>query len=134
MGVAQTVLRITGHQDDVNAVAFMDESSHIIASGSDDTLIKASAHHHLFPHRDALPLGLHHQMNLIMQDHLQCFVHEHASNPCLSLLITCWCEVCEALLVCLDCTPVACMLAMWAVAVFAYCMICTLAVLKEMLN
>ena len=72
MGVAQTVLRITGHQDDVNAVAFMDESSHIIASGSDDTLIKASSHRHNFPHRDALPLGLQHQMKLIMEDYLQC--------------------------------------------------------------
>lgn len=39
-GVVQTVLRITGHQDDVNAVAFLDSSSHLIASGSDDTLIK----------------------------------------------------------------------------------------------
>lgn len=38
----QTVLRITGHQDDVNAVAFLDGSSHLIASGSDDTLIKVS--------------------------------------------------------------------------------------------
>ncbi|CAL8463196.1 g2730 [Coccomyxa elongata] len=36
----KTVLRITGHQDDVNAVAFLDGSSHLIASGSDDTLIK----------------------------------------------------------------------------------------------
>jgi WD repeat-containing protein 23 len=40
--VVQTVLRITGHQDDVNAVAFLDSSSHLIASGSDDTLIKVS--------------------------------------------------------------------------------------------
>ena len=36
----QTTLRIKGHDDDVNAVAFMDDSSNLIASGSDDTLIK----------------------------------------------------------------------------------------------
>ncbi len=39
--VAQSVLRIPGHEDDVNAVAFVDESPHILASGSDDFLIKA---------------------------------------------------------------------------------------------
>lgn len=35
------MLRIPGHEDDVNAVAFVDESPHILASGSDDFLIKA---------------------------------------------------------------------------------------------
>lgn len=41
--VMQTTLRIRGHDDDVNAVAFLDNSSNLIASGSDDTLIKVSA-------------------------------------------------------------------------------------------
>ncbi|GMH42992.1 hypothetical protein BSKO_10914 [Bryopsis sp. KO-2023] len=36
----KTVSAIQGHQDDVNAVAFLDESGQIIASGSDDTLVK----------------------------------------------------------------------------------------------
>ena len=36
----QTTLRIRGHDDDVNAVVFLDDSSNLIASGSDDTLIK----------------------------------------------------------------------------------------------
>lgn len=36
----QTTLRIRGHDDDVNAVAFLDDSSNLIASGSDDTLLK----------------------------------------------------------------------------------------------
>ena len=39
----QTTLRIKGHDDDVNAVAFMDDSSNLIASGSDDTLLKVRA-------------------------------------------------------------------------------------------
>ena len=39
----QTTLRIRGHDDDVNAVAFLDDSSNLIASGSDDTLIKVTA-------------------------------------------------------------------------------------------
>jgi WD40 repeat protein len=38
----QTTLRIPGHDDDVNAVVFLDDSSNLIASGSDDTLIKVS--------------------------------------------------------------------------------------------
>lgn len=37
----QSILRIPGHSDDVNAVCFGDQSSpHILYSGSDDTLIK----------------------------------------------------------------------------------------------
>ncbi|KAL8839060.1 MAG: hypothetical protein Q9170_001896 [Blastenia crenularia] len=37
----KSILRIAGHQDDVNAVCFGDNSSpHILYSGSDDTLIK----------------------------------------------------------------------------------------------
>ncbi|KAK9834848.1 hypothetical protein WJX81_003498 [Elliptochloris bilobata] len=36
----KSVMRIPGHEDDVNAVAFMDALPHVIASGSDDTLIK----------------------------------------------------------------------------------------------
>ena len=36
----QTTTRIRGHKDDVNAVAFLDESSNIIVSGSDDHLVK----------------------------------------------------------------------------------------------
>lgn len=40
---AQSVLRIPGHEDDVNAVAFMEASPNIIASGSDDTLIKVGS-------------------------------------------------------------------------------------------
>ena len=36
-----SVLKLTGHQDDVNAVCFADESSpHILFSGSDDTTLK----------------------------------------------------------------------------------------------
>ena len=42
-GALQTTLRIKGHDDDVNAVAFMDDSSNLIASGSDDTLLKVRA-------------------------------------------------------------------------------------------
>ena len=38
--IMQTVLSIEAHDNDVNAVAFMDESSNVIASGSDDHLIK----------------------------------------------------------------------------------------------
>lgn len=38
----QTTLRIRGHDDDVNAVVFLDDRSNLVASGSDDTLIKAS--------------------------------------------------------------------------------------------
>ncbi len=53
----QTVLRITGHQDDVNAVAFLDGSSHLIASGSDDTLIKVGIS--AFPLLHSLLLQLH---------------------------------------------------------------------------
>ena len=37
---AQTTLRIAGHDDDVNAVVFLDAGSHLIATGSDDSLIK----------------------------------------------------------------------------------------------
>ena len=38
---SRTVLRIPGHQDDVNAVCYGDQASpHILYSGSDDTLIK----------------------------------------------------------------------------------------------
>jgi WD40 repeat protein len=37
----QTTLRIAGHDDDVNAVAFLDAGSSLIATGSDDSLIKA---------------------------------------------------------------------------------------------
>ena len=33
---------IRAHKDDVNAVAFMDDSTQLIASGSDDALCKAS--------------------------------------------------------------------------------------------
>ena len=40
---AQSTLRILGHEDDVNAVAFMDASPNIIVSGSDDTSIKVAA-------------------------------------------------------------------------------------------
>ena len=36
----QTTWRIRGHDDDVNAVVFLDDSSNLLASGSDDTLIK----------------------------------------------------------------------------------------------
>jgi WD40 repeat protein len=36
----QTVLRVQGHDDDVNAVVFMEPSSNIVATGSDDALIK----------------------------------------------------------------------------------------------
>ena len=39
----QTTLRIRGHDDDVNAVTFLDNSSNLIASGSDDTLIKVTS-------------------------------------------------------------------------------------------
>jgi len=32
--------RVTGHRDDVNAVTYLDETPHLIVSGSDDSLIK----------------------------------------------------------------------------------------------
>lgn len=36
-----TVLRVTAHTQDVNAVAFADKSSpHVLISGSDDSLVK----------------------------------------------------------------------------------------------
>ncbi len=58
----QTTLRIRGHDDDVNAVAFLDDSSNLIASGSDDTLIKVTAllyyHKHPFEPALSLPPGL----------------------------------------------------------------------------
>lgn len=52
----QTILRIAGHDDDVNAVAFLDSGSNLIASGSDDSLIKVrrSPAAHLW-HPDAGP-------------------------------------------------------------------------------
>ncbi len=34
------MLRLEGHDDDVNSVCFADDSSHILFSGSDDTYIK----------------------------------------------------------------------------------------------
>ena len=36
---AQT-LRISAHSDDVNAVSFVDENTHILASGGDDGMCK----------------------------------------------------------------------------------------------
>lgn len=36
----KTTVAVQGHSDDVNAVAFLDESPQIFASGSDDTLVK----------------------------------------------------------------------------------------------
>jgi len=37
---AKLVVRVRGHSDDVNAIRYADESSHILFSGSDDRLIK----------------------------------------------------------------------------------------------
>ncbi|GAB4823240.1 hypothetical protein N2152v2_010286 [Parachlorella kessleri] len=37
---AKTVVRVEGHQDDVNAVAYADETCKVIFSGSDDCLVK----------------------------------------------------------------------------------------------
>jgi hypothetical protein len=39
-------LRIAAHSDDVNAVSFVDENTHILASGGDDGLCKVN----LIPH------------------------------------------------------------------------------------
>ena len=39
---AKTVVRVEGHQDDVNAVAYADEACKVIFSGSDDCLVKVS--------------------------------------------------------------------------------------------
>ena len=33
-------MRIKGHQDDVNAIAYLDDSNNVLISGSDDTEIK----------------------------------------------------------------------------------------------
>ena len=46
----QTVQTLEGHDDDVNAVAFMDDSCNIIASGSDDHAIRV-------PHTNPLQLS-----------------------------------------------------------------------------
>ena len=35
-----TCLKIEAHEDDVNAVAFVDSATHILASGGDDGLVK----------------------------------------------------------------------------------------------
>ena len=37
-----TLYQIDAHQDDANAVAFVDDSSHIIVSGGDDGICKVS--------------------------------------------------------------------------------------------
>ena len=47
METNKVIARLSGHEDDVNAVAFAEESPHVILSGSDDTLIRVR-----------LPLGL----------------------------------------------------------------------------
>lgn len=39
---AKLVVRVRGHSDDVNAIRYADESSHILFSGSDDRLIKVT--------------------------------------------------------------------------------------------
>lgn len=36
----RSVLELDGHNDDVNAVCFADQSSNVLFSGSDDSLIK----------------------------------------------------------------------------------------------
>ncbi len=36
----QVTLQIKGHTDDVNAIAYLDDSNNILISGSDDTLVK----------------------------------------------------------------------------------------------
>ncbi len=33
-------MQIKGHTDDVNAIAYLDDSNNILISGSDDTLVK----------------------------------------------------------------------------------------------
>ena len=37
--------QIKGHTDDVNAIAYLDDSNNVLISGSDDTIVKAC-----FPH------------------------------------------------------------------------------------
>jgi len=39
-GVAKQTSRIQAHKDDINAVSFVDKSTHLLASGSDDGLLK----------------------------------------------------------------------------------------------
>ena len=36
----QVTVQIKGHTDDVNAIAYLDDSNNILISGSDDTLVK----------------------------------------------------------------------------------------------
>ena len=36
----QTLFQVRAHQDDTNAVAYLDDSANLIVSGSDDSLIK----------------------------------------------------------------------------------------------
>lgn len=45
----QTIQQIKAHHDDVNAVTFLDDSSNVIVSGSDDHLIKVSFLEHRRP-------------------------------------------------------------------------------------
>ena len=36
----QVTMQIKGHTDDVNAIAYLDDSNNVLISGSDDTLVK----------------------------------------------------------------------------------------------
>ncbi len=44
MLLPQVSLRIRGHKDDVNAVAWADDSGNLLLSGSDDRLCKVLPH------------------------------------------------------------------------------------------
>ena len=43
--VVQVTLQIKGHTDDVNAIAYLDDSNNILISGSDDKFVKVHVHH-----------------------------------------------------------------------------------------
>ena len=55
MAVNKLVLRVPAHHDDINAVAFADETPHILFSGSDDMLCKVWDRRALGDHR---PVGV----------------------------------------------------------------------------
>lgn len=47
-GFMQTTLKVRAHNDDVNAVAFMDDNSNVVFSGSDDTELKVRKDCHCY--------------------------------------------------------------------------------------
>ena len=48
----QFPFRIHAHNDDVNAVSFVDDRTHILASGGDDGLCKVHINRHFSPQKN----------------------------------------------------------------------------------